>query len=155
MIIFGTNARMKTVGSGQFFCPTCRQTRDYELKHAKRYFTLYFVPLIPMGDLGEFVVCQTCGMSFKPEVLKLQPPKSQPNLADMLNSVKADLEGGQPVEYIIRDLVAAGLERDMAKTIVSNTIGERRKVCKSCGLTYAPNRDTCTECNQTLSEVTV
>jgi len=152
MIIWGSKARLKTIGTGQFFCPTCRQTRRYEHKQAKRYFTLYFVPLFPMGDLGEFVECQTCRVTFKPEVLTLKPPKPQPNLAAMLNSAKSALESGQPIEYVTRDLVAAGVERELVLNLINGLIGERRKVCKQCNLTYAANVETCLECKQFLNE---
>jgi hypothetical protein len=152
MIIWGSKARMKTIGKGQFHCPTCRQQRAYEQKIAKRYFTLYFIPLFPIGDLGEFVECQTCRVTFKPEVLNLKPPKPQPNVAELLNSVKRNLEGGLPIEYVTRDLVAAGVDRDVGSTVVNSAIGEKRKVCRQCNLSYAENATICQECQQPLSE---
>ncbi|HLY26662.1 MAG TPA: zinc-ribbon domain-containing protein [Aggregatilineales bacterium] len=71
MIIWGTKGRIKDVGSGQFLCPSCRAVRMYKHKHAARYFTLYFIPLFKIKDLGEFVECQTCGGTFKTTVLQL------------------------------------------------------------------------------------
>lgn len=153
MIIFGTKPRMKTVGTGSFYCPKCQTTRQYEHKKGKNYFTLYFVPVFPIGDLGELVECQTCRMTFQLEVLKLKalPPKL--DLAHMLNSVKSNLENGQPVEYVLRDLVSAGLDRDIALNTVKSAIGTTRRQCPQCGLSYAANVITCSECNILLAEV--
>jgi hypothetical protein len=152
MIIFGSRPRMKTIGSGSFYCPRCQTTRQYELKHARNYFTLYFVPIFPIGDLSEFVECQTCHMTFKSEVLKMKAPPSKLDLATMLNSVKSDLEGGKSVEYVLRDLVAAGLDRDIALNVVKSAIGDQRRQCPKCGLSYAVSVNTCSECHEPLGE---
>ncbi len=153
MIIFGSRPRMKTIGSGTFYCPKCGTTRQYELKKGKNYFTLYFVPVIPMGDLGEFVECQTCHTTFQSDVLKVKAPLPKRDLATMLNSVKSDLEGGQPVEYVLRDLVTEGLERDIALNTVRSAIGTSRRQCPQCGLSYAVNVALCSECEVPLDEV--
>jgi len=150
MIIFGTTARRKTIGSGQFYCPHCQTQRSYERKQAKRYFTLYFIPLIPMGDLGEFIECQTCHMAFSVDVLKLKPSVKKLSLAEMMNRVKGLLDDGMPVEYLIRDLTAAGLDREVALQTVNTHLGEARKHCPDCGLTYSPAIATCTECGKPL-----
>jgi zinc-ribbon family len=144
MIIFGTRRRYKTIGDGQFFCPHCQTTRDYERKQGKNYFALYFIPLIPMGDAGEFIECQTCHRSYAPEVLKFKP--SMPNSADtakMLNTVKTRLDKGYSVEYVVRDLTADGLDRDIANNIVNMAIGAARKTCPKCGLMYAASVAMC------------
>ncbi len=150
MIIFGTKVRKKTVNSGQFFCPRCRAMRTYNHQKGTRYFTLYFIPLIPMGDVGEFIECSVCGGMFQLDVLKMKAPQPKADLAGMLNTLKARLEGGVPVEYAVRDLTGAGLDLDMARKAVDNTIGTERNICKDCGLTYAPAVITCTECHKTL-----
>lgn len=71
MIIWGTKGRIKDIGSGQFLCPKCQAIRMYKHKQAGRYFTLYFIPLFKIKDLGEFIECQTCGGTFKTAVLQL------------------------------------------------------------------------------------
>ena len=152
MIIFGSRPRMKTIGSGSFYCPRCQTTREYELKRARNYFTLYFVPIFPIGDAGEFVECQFCHMTFKSEVLNMKAPPRKVDLATMLNSVKSDLEGGMSVEYVLRDLVAAGLDRDIALNVVKSAIGDQRRQCPKCGLSYAANVNTCSECHEPLAE---
>jgi transcription elongation factor Elf1 len=152
MIIFGTSNRFKTVQSGTFYCPHCQTTRNYELKQGKRYFSLYFVPLIPMGDLGQFVECQTCHLTFHPDILNLKQPAPKLTLADQLNAVKGRLLDGAPVEYVVRDLNSAGLDRDVALNLVNASVGSGRKFCRNCNLSYAPNIASCAECGGTLTE---
>lgn len=148
MIIFGTKARTKTIDSGTFFCPRCQTTRHYELKKAKNYFALYFIPIIPMNDLGEFVECQTCRTTFDAQVLTMpqaEKPKRGQTLAEMLNTIKPQLENGLPIEYLLRDLTGAGLDRDVALTTMDAAIGKERRVCPTCGLTYAAAVSNCSE----------
>ena len=73
MIIYGTTGRNVDVGGGQFHCPTCGMDSTYKHCEVKRYFTLYFIPLIPMGSAGEFVECIGCGGSWSPEILTYDP----------------------------------------------------------------------------------
>lgn len=150
MIIFGASARTKTIGEGQFYCPNCQEMRRYELKQARQYFSLYFIPLIPLGETGRFVQCQTCGMAFKPDVLEMKPKEKPLDLAGLINTAKTRLEGGYPVEYLARDLNAAGLERDMAWTIIGAAAGAERRRCPNCDLSYAATVTACQECGQPL-----
>lgn len=70
IMIFGTRARAKAVGSGQFFCSRCGADRSYVLQQIRRWFTFFFVPIFPMGKvLGENVKCSTCGTAFQTSVL--------------------------------------------------------------------------------------
>jgi hypothetical protein len=74
MIIFGTRALTLNKGKpGQFFCPGCNCRRTYQRKKVQRFFTLYFIPLIPLDILQETIQCQTCKQSYKPAVLQHDP----------------------------------------------------------------------------------
>ncbi|MBN1562716.1 MAG: zinc-ribbon domain-containing protein [Anaerolineae bacterium] len=156
-IIFGTKVRHQVIGEGQFFCPKCQSQRQYKHKKASRYFSLYFVPLIPMGKLGEFVECQTCGVAFEPTVLQIRGPvrtrhqaTSTENLAQIINSIPARLNRGVPVEYLARDLTAAGVDRDVVMSMIEPHLGGRGKTCAACGLTYAASVSACSECGELL-----
>lgn len=153
MIIFGTGNRSKTVDMGQFYCPHCETNRTYERKKAKRYFTLYFIPIIPIGDIGEFVECQTCHITYEPKVLTIEPQFKQIGAAELLNSVKSRLLKGDPVEYVTRDMTVAGIERDIALALVTASIGTERKLCSDCNLSYASTLSQCYECSQSLGEL--
>ena len=71
IIIYGWTTKEKTLESTEFFCPHCREHRDGEHRAVKRYFTLYFIPLIPLGTVGEFVRCDTCEGQYDTAVLDL------------------------------------------------------------------------------------
>lgn len=154
MIVFGTRIRAKVIGEGQFFCPHCQTQRSYWRKHATRYFALYFVPVFPMGQLGEFVECQTCHMAFDPAILERKVPASkagQPDsLAQMLNTLAERLAGGTPIEYLVRDLTAAGLDRDLAQELLSRHLVAGQKQCPDCGLTYSAKVSQCVGCGNPL-----
>jgi tellurite resistance protein len=77
LIIFGT--RGVTYGSegGQFYCPDCDGEKPYLHRKVRRFFTLYFIPLIPLDLLGEYIECQTCTSTYKPSVLAFDPKASQ------------------------------------------------------------------------------
>lgn len=150
MIIFGTRPRTKTVDSGQFNCPQCRAQRRYELKEARPYFTLYFLPVFPVGEARQFVECEACGTAFTPDVLDYDLPEVPPDLATLLNRLPELLAGGQPVEYAIRDLTAAGLELDVARQMVEGQLAAGRKACRACGLTYVASVARCTQCGASV-----
>ncbi len=69
MIIFGTRGVKSTLKQGDFFCPQCDCSKSYKHKKVTKFFTLYFIPVIPLGQIGEFVECQTCRGTFVPKVL--------------------------------------------------------------------------------------
>lgn len=71
MVIWGSKGKSKTIGSGTFYCPNCKSHRLYKNEEVSRYFTLYFIPLFKTHKLGEYIVCQTCLKTYKPEVLQL------------------------------------------------------------------------------------
>lgn len=69
-IIFGTRGRSHTIGTGQFYCPREGGDRAYEHKEARRYFTLFFLPLIPLDRLGDYVECTSCNSTYYTTVLE-------------------------------------------------------------------------------------
>lgn len=77
MIIFGTRGVTTTPERGDFFCPSCHGNKQYGLKRVRRFFTLYFIPVIPLDKLGEYVECLTCKDTFKPVVLEYNPEANQ------------------------------------------------------------------------------
>ena len=41
------------------YCPQCKARRDYELRQARNWFSVYFIPVIPLNQIGELVTCCT------------------------------------------------------------------------------------------------
>lgn len=89
LIIFGTRGITSAVATGQFHCPSCDKRRTYVHQRVRRFFTLYFIPLIPLDVVGEYVECQHCTDTFQPLVLELSPAKSEQTMqAEFHSAVK-------------------------------------------------------------------
>lgn len=73
IIIYGTRGIAWTKGRGQFNCPGCATERAYVHKRVRRFFTLYFIPLIPLDLIGEYVECRTCERTWDEAVLQYRP----------------------------------------------------------------------------------
>ncbi|MEX1033120.1 MAG: TerB family tellurite resistance protein [Cellvibrionaceae bacterium] len=76
MIIFGTRGVTTTPEKGDFHCPSCNSKRNYALKRVRRFFTLYFIPLIPLDKLGEYIECISCKDSYNMRVLDYDPERN-------------------------------------------------------------------------------
>jgi tellurite resistance protein len=72
-VIFGARGVERTSDSGTFFCPRCGGVQPYERKTVRRRGTLFFIPVLPLHEQGEYVECQTCKGTFKPEILDYDP----------------------------------------------------------------------------------
>lgn len=145
MIIFGTRVRHTTLSSGQFYCPNCKTQRNYELRRARNYFALYFIPIIPMNTVGEYVACQTCGTNFKPDVLKMPPPSATNALDRMMQETRADLDSGTPIEFTKQKLINLGLKSDLIDQTIADAAGPDRNRCPKCSLTYRASVKRCAQ----------
>ena len=89
LIIFGTRGVTYSVATGEFSCPSCATKRRYEHKRVRRFFTLYWIPIIPLDTLGEYVECETCRDTFDPAVLSIDPEKDKTEfVAEFAHAVK-------------------------------------------------------------------
>ena len=77
MIIWGSKGRTTTITSGEFYCPDCVDYKPYNHQKVKRWFTLYFIPILPLSDLGEYIECGDCKATYKNNVLDFDPKKQQ------------------------------------------------------------------------------
>jgi tellurite resistance protein len=73
MIIFGTRGVTYSAGEGDFHCPTCQVQKPYKHKRVRRFFTLYFIPLIPLDLNGEYIECEQCKGTYRLDVLDFDP----------------------------------------------------------------------------------
>lgn len=73
-IIFGTRGMSSTVNRGEFFCPNCNGKTQYSHKRGRNWFTLYFIPVIPLNSTGDYIECSRCQGTFTMEVLNYQAP---------------------------------------------------------------------------------
>jgi tellurite resistance protein len=93
VIIFGVSVFyiFGLIGSGQFHCPNCGGDRQYEHRTARRFFTLFFLPVIPLDKVGEVVRCQTCRTRFDPVVLR------RPTSAQLSNALPSGMRAAAAV----------------------------------------------------------
>ena len=68
LLVFGFRIRLSTVASLVLFCPTCGGDRVGARRSARRWFTLFWIPLIPLNRVGEVVECETCHTRYDPAV---------------------------------------------------------------------------------------
>lgn len=77
MIIWGSRSLASTVEQQPFHCPQCSLVRDGKLKQLRNFFTLYFIPIIPLNVAGRYVECSSCGGTFAEEVLSYDAEQEQ------------------------------------------------------------------------------
>lgn len=70
LLIWGWRARKKTLREGTFFSPAAGRDAPYRLVEARRWFTLFFIPIIPLKVLGTFVECQVTKATYDPSILQ-------------------------------------------------------------------------------------
>jgi hypothetical protein len=87
IIIFGLRVVWSTIATGVFHCRKCGGDRNYRLRSGRRFFTLFFIPVIPMNKVGEHVQCETCKTRYVTEVLKA------PTVAAMQTAVTDGVRG--------------------------------------------------------------
>ncbi len=73
MIIFGTRGITTTPEKGNFHCPSCTIEQSYRQRRVRRFFHLYFIPIIPLGTVGEYVECLACKDTYNLSVLNYDP----------------------------------------------------------------------------------
>jgi len=148
MIIFGSRRREIELSSGHFHCPKCDATRAYKRKRAGKYFTLYFIPLFQVENLGEYVVCQTCQQAYKPEVLAYKPPSPAEK---GLRAMRKEMENGMPLHMIQQKLIASGIEQEAANELIEAATAGTQVKCSKCGFTYLGTVKLCANCGNNLS----
>lgn len=47
--IFGVGPRSKVIETQPFVCPVCQTQTQYQIKQHRNYFSLFFIPLIPLS----------------------------------------------------------------------------------------------------------
>ena len=98
LIIWGLRVFYRTIAQGVFHCSRCGGDRQYRLRSGRRFFTLFFLPIIPLNKVGEHVQCLTCKTRYQTSVLTL-PTAGQMQAAlpsGMRAAAAAILRAGDP-----------------------------------------------------------
>jgi hypothetical protein len=112
LIIWGLRVFFHTVGEGVFHCRKCGGDRQYRHRAGRRFFTLFFIPIIPLNKVGEHVQCTTCGTRYVMDVLNL-PTAAQMQTAlpaGMRAAAAAMLRSGDPASPAARQCALAVIQ---------------------------------------------
>lgn len=112
VIIWGIRAYFHTTGQGVFHCQRCGGDRHYRLRSGRRFFHLFYIPVIPLKKVGDIVECATCRTRYRVDVLTL-PTAAQMQAAlpaGMRAAACAMLRAGDP---------ASGPARQRALEVIS------------------------------------
>ncbi|TVQ29917.1 MAG: zinc-ribbon domain-containing protein [Phycisphaeraceae bacterium] len=87
MIIWGSRGVTSIKARTRFICPVCQCESACDHKRVRRFFTLYFIPIIPLGTHSEYVECKKCGKAFEPEALAHDPAAAGREMQAMIEFV--------------------------------------------------------------------
>jgi zinc-ribbon family len=97
LIIFGLRVFYRTIAQGTFHCRRCGGDRPYRHRAGRRWFTLFFVPIIPLSSVSEHVQCMNCRTRYVTDALR------QPTTAQMQTALRAAmLRSGDPASPLAR-----------------------------------------------------
>ena len=71
-LIWGWRALNSVLSTGTFHCPQCDVDTTYRHLRPRRWFTVFFIPVIPLKELDAFVECDRCKHAFVEAVLSRQ-----------------------------------------------------------------------------------
>jgi zinc-ribbon family len=102
MIIWGFRVIMRVLSSGAFFCPKEDGDRPYNLKSQQRFFTLFFIPIIPLKKFDNLVECQSCRTLYKDNVLQRPTAVTQTsNMAEVVRVATVSMLRTSPQNDVV------------------------------------------------------
>jgi hypothetical protein len=104
LIMFGLRVFYRTVSQGVFYCRRCGGDRPYRQRAGRRWFTVFFFPVIPLNSVDEHVRCITCRTRYLTDVLSV-PTTAQMQAAlpaGMRAAAAVMLRSGEPPSSIAR-----------------------------------------------------
>ncbi|MGI5415890.1 hypothetical protein [Actinomadura luteofluorescens] len=104
LLVFGLTAVFRTVSEGTFHCPQCGGDRAYRRRAGRRWFSVFFVPMVPLWRLGQAVECRTCRARLP--VSALRTPTAQQMAEALAAGMRAAaalvLRSGDPADATAR-----------------------------------------------------
>lgn len=117
-IIFGWPKRTKEHGPTMpEHCGNCDNQVYFSLFKARRWFSLYFIPVLPLSRAERFLMCSVCGAGYEIDRTEWKRLKS-------FTSVTKAFEAGEvdEVEYLVElDAVTAELWGQIPEEIADQT----------------------------------
>ena len=153
VVIYGTKGKIRTIGTGSFYCPRCKTNRSYKHQKISKYFSLYFIPIFPIQNLGEYIECQFCFTPFETSILEINSQESQSEINQFIENLKSKLDEGFPLELLYAFILNDGGSEEVAKTVIAIVSEGKIKNCDRCDLSYIYSLNYCHECGNPLSEI--
>jgi tellurite resistance protein len=132
IIIYGTRGMTSTGGMGRFHCPECGESA-YRHQKVRRWFTFFFIPMIPLDLAGEYIECGKCYGTYDLAVLSYDPAAEKAafeavfHVAMRRTMIKMCLADGvvdpQEVE-VIRDIYSKLTGAELSEDDVREEIAE-------------------------------
>lgn len=121
MIIFGTKSVTTTPEKGEFHCPYCDIKNAFRQRKVRQFFHLYFIPLIPLKQLGEYVECQKCKNTFNTGVKDYDPAAIAAQFeAEYHNAIKQVM-----IHILLADGVIEDSEVDSVSEVYNKLTGNK------------------------------
>jgi hypothetical protein len=157
MLIWGFRARSKRTPGGTFFCPKEGGDRIYVVALLRRWFTLFFIPVIPLKELGSHIECDSCGAWYNEDVLTLptstqmgerlagavrhaavallavdDSPAARLAAVDAVNTVSPDTYDESALEVDLATLDVDALEREVGRLSESLSATGQENLLAAC-----------------------
>ena len=82
-LIAGIKGETTTANTGEFYCPECNCIRMGSHKQVHEKATVFFISVVNLRFLGEYIECQSCSSTYKMEVLNYDPEKEHEKIDAM------------------------------------------------------------------------
>ncbi|WP_433478084.1 hypothetical protein ACQPZP_14240 [Spirillospora sp. CA-142024] len=104
LLVFGLTAVFRTVSEGTFHCPQCGGDRAYRRRAGRRWFSVFFVPMVPLWRLAHAVECRTCRGRFPVSALRTPTARQMAEAlaAGMRAAAALVLRAGDPSDAAAR-----------------------------------------------------
>ena len=144
LLIFGLSVFFRTIGEGDFHCANCGGDRHYRRRIARRWLTLFFLPVIPLNGVGEVVECAACRARFNLDALRL--PTAEQMAATLPVAMRAAvvtvLAAGDPFDTAargraveaIRGYGSADFDDEMLEADLARPAGDSDEVIIQAGV---------------------
>lgn len=146
IIIWGSTGVTSTIETGEFFCPQCDAREEYTLKQVRPFFTIFFIPIFPIGSATRFVECRGCQQTYREEVLQYEPPSEAERLVTQFFH---ELRSGTSVEVVRQKLINHGMSPEQADEVADKMCDGRARTC-GCGQRFHPDVPKCSHCGADL-----
>jgi tellurite resistance protein len=80
-VIIGIRPITRTTRRGTFHCPECGVRRPFARQRVQRRFTVFFVAMVPLDELGEYIECEHCRGTFRTSILDRHPDEDVSDFA--------------------------------------------------------------------------